>query len=64
MSTERFDRDRRDYSIEEWCSKRRISHKMLKEGTAPRTLKLRKRRLITHEADLLRQAQHEEVSAL
>ena len=57
MSTERFDRDRRDYSIEEWCSKRRISrtlfYKMLKEGTAPRTLKLRKRRLITHEADLL-----------
>jgi predicted DNA-binding transcriptional regulator AlpA len=46
---------RRDLTISEWCSKHRVSrflfYKMLKEGTAPRTMKLRKRRTISSEAD-------------
>src|SRR5215831_10383374 len=46
---------RRDYTIPEWCRKRRISrglfYEMLKLGIAPRTMKLKKRRTISPEAD-------------
>jgi hypothetical protein len=44
-----------DYTISEWCLRRRVSrftfYKMLKAGTAPKTMKLNKRRTISVAAD-------------
>ena len=41
------DTSRDDYTIQEWCAKRRVSrglfYKMLADGTAPATIKCRKR---------------------
>jgi AraC-like DNA-binding protein len=63
----RRDNSHDDYSVSEWCRRRRISrglfYKMLKEGTAPATLKLRKRRTITSAADAAWQAQRERETA-
>jgi hypothetical protein len=48
--------DSDDYTIAEWCKKRRVSrglfYQMLKAGTAPRTMKLNKHRTIPFEADI------------
>jgi len=58
---------RRDYTIKEWCAKRRVSrglfYEMLKLGIAPKTMKLRKRRTISEEADAEWQAQREAATA-
>jgi predicted DNA-binding transcriptional regulator AlpA len=58
---------RRDFTVDEWCEKRRISrglfYAMMRNGTAPRTMKIRKRRTITFEADVARQAQNEAATA-
>jgi hypothetical protein len=58
---------RRDFTVDEWCDKRRISrflfYEMLKEGTAPKTMKLRKRRIISHEADEQWQREREAATA-
>jgi hypothetical protein len=52
-----------DYSIDEWCAKRRITkphfYELLKLGLAPKTMKLKKRRTITSQADAEWQAQRE-----
>lgn len=44
-----------DFSVAEWCQRRRIGrvlfYKMLKEGTAPKTMKIGKRRTISPQAD-------------
>jgi hypothetical protein len=56
-----------DYSIEEWCAKRRISkvhfYAMLKAGLAPKTMKLKKRRTISPEADAEWQRERERETA-
>jgi hypothetical protein len=55
---------RRDYTVDDWCAKRRVSrflfYKMLKAGTAPKTMKLNKRRTISIEADEAWQRAREE----
>ena len=57
-----------DFTIGEWCRKRRVSrgtfYKMLKKGTAPNTLKIKKRRTITFEADADWQAKREAATAV
>jgi hypothetical protein len=59
---------RRDYTIPEWCKKRRISrglfYSMLRNGSAPKTLKLNKRRTISPEADAEWQTQREAATAV
>ena len=44
-----------DYSIDEWCAKRRITkphfYELLRRGLAPKTMKLKKRRTISQQAD-------------
>jgi len=56
-----------DFTIEEWCRKRRISrglfYKMLQAGSAPRTVKIFKRRIIPFEADAEWQAAREAEAA-
>jgi hypothetical protein len=60
-------RDDDDFTIDEWCAKRRISkvhfYKLLKLGLAPRTKKLLKRRTISPEADAEWQAERERATA-
>jgi hypothetical protein len=55
-----------DYTVSEWCQRRRISkflfYQMLKAGTAPRTMKLNKRRTISVSADLAWQEARESES--
>ena len=49
--------------VDAWCEKRRVSrftfYKMLREGTAPKTMKLNKRRTIRLEADEVWQRERE-----
>jgi hypothetical protein len=63
----RRDNSHDDYSIAEWCRRRRISrglfYKMLRDGSGPKTMRLNKRRTITHEADAAWQAQRERETA-
>jgi hypothetical protein len=58
---------RRDFTVDEWCDKRRISrflfYEMLRDGTAPRTMKIRKRRTISPEADEEWQREREAATA-
>jgi hypothetical protein len=52
-----------DFTIEEWCKKRRITkphfYELLKLGLAPKTMKLKKRRTISSQADAEWQAERE-----
>jgi len=52
-----------DYTVDEWCRKRRISkphfYELLKLGLGPKTKKLLKRRTISAQADAEWQAERE-----
>jgi hypothetical protein len=52
-----------DFTVDEWCQKRRITkphfYALLRLGLAPKTMKLKKRRTITSEADAEWQAERE-----
>jgi hypothetical protein len=52
-----------DFTVTEWCAKRRVTkpffYKLLKLGLAPKTMKLRKRRTISPQADAEWQAERE-----
>jgi len=56
-----------DFTIEEWCAKRRITkphfYELLKLGLAPRTKKLLKRRTISPAADAEWEAERERETA-
>ncbi|MCK1447751.1 hypothetical protein IVB34_34435 [Bradyrhizobium sp. 2] len=56
-----------DYSVAEWCQKRRISkphfYEMMRLGIGPRTKKLKKRRTISPKADVEWEAERERETA-
>jgi hypothetical protein len=55
------------FSVAEWCQHRRVSisffYLLAKQGKAPATIKLGRRRMITSEADAAWAAANESVSA-
>jgi predicted DNA-binding transcriptional regulator AlpA len=57
-----------DFSIDEWCAKRRITkphfYELLKLRLAPKTMKLKKRRTISQQADAEWQAARERESEI
>ena len=57
-----------DFSIDEWCAKRRITkphfYELMKLGLAPKTMKLGRRRTITPQADAEWQATRERESEI
>ena len=56
-----------DYTVDEWCQKRRITkphfYELMKHGLAPRTKKLKKRRTISPAADAEWEAERERAAA-
>ena len=56
-----------DFTIDEWCAKRRITrptfYEMMKLGIAPRTKKLKKRRTISPKADADWEAERERATS-
>jgi hypothetical protein len=56
-----------DFTIQEWCAKRRVSrgtfYKLRKQGTAPRTHNVNKCVRISHKADAEWQAEREAATA-
>ncbi|MET4313537.1 hypothetical protein [Bradyrhizobium sp. RT4b] len=56
-----------DYTVDEWCAKRRITkphfYELMKIGKAPKSMKLKKRRTISPQADAAWQAEREAETA-